>query len=96
MSSCRASGLAPWCPLENLGHTSLVRANENGVSWEDAASWAGHSSPKMLRTRYVKRRLLLDALAHGGELRVSHEVGADELLKRLLRVWLVEAKRAHP
>lgn len=55
-----ASGLKPWCPLENLRHTSLTLAIEGGVSWDDAASWAGHSSSKMLKTRYVKRRLLRD------------------------------------
>ena len=57
-----ACGLEPWCPLENLRHTSLTIAVDAGISWEDAASWAGHTSPKMLRTRYVKRRLLRDQL----------------------------------
>jgi integrase len=59
------AGLTPWCPIENLRHTSATIALERGESEADVAPRLGHSSPKMLRERYAKRRLLRDARVAG-------------------------------
>ena len=59
-----ASGL-PWCPLENLRHTSATLAAEGGADRDALAARFGHTSPKMLDRRYVKRTVLRDQAVAG-------------------------------
>lgn len=59
-----ACGL-PWCPIEELRHTNATILSERGVSWEDNADYHGHSSPKMLKERYVKIRTARSKMVAG-------------------------------
>lgn len=51
------SGL-PWCPMENLRHTHATIGVERGITDADMAARLGHTSVKMVRERYVKRRVM--------------------------------------
>lgn len=57
-----ASGL-PWCPLENLRHTSATIGAERGIPLEDVADRLGHVDTRMARGRYVRRNVTRDARA---------------------------------
>lgn len=59
----KKAGLAPWCPLENLRHTSATIGVESGISIEDMARRLGHVDPSMARKRYVKRWVSRDRQA---------------------------------
>lgn len=58
----KATGL-PYCPIENLRHTSLTIASERGVGWSELQDRAGHVDEKMLRDKYIQRRALRDRRA---------------------------------
>lgn len=52
----QASDGLPWCTIENLRHTHATIITERGTPIEDVAGRLGHSTPRMSRERYVKRR----------------------------------------
>ncbi len=50
----------PWCPIQNLRHTSATIAMEGGADAGDVAPRFGHTSRTMLDRRYAKRRVARD------------------------------------
>lgn len=52
-----------WCTIENLRHTHATILAERGTAIEDVAGRLGHSTTRMAKERYVKRRVTRDQRA---------------------------------